>query len=76
MAQDKLIDVISSILEISPDSVNDDLSVDSCPNWDSMNHMNLILALEEVYGLKIADDVALDLLSFTAIKKYIETLKK
>lgn len=73
MANHKLVEVISSILEIPPETVNEKLSVDTCPSWDSMNHMNLILALEEVYGVKISDEIALELLSFKNIEDYIST---
>ena len=73
MPTDKLIDLISSILEISPSIVNENLSSESCPNWDSMNHLQLILALEEVYNIKIEDDDALNLLSYKEIKDFIST---
>ena len=71
MSNSQLIDIISSILEISPASINDNLSIESCPSWDSMNHLHLILAIEEVYGIKIEDDIALELLSYKDIKDYI-----
>ena len=76
MPNGKLIDLISSILEISPSTVNESLSSESCPNWDSMNHLQLILALEEVYDLKIEDDDALNLLSYKEIKEFISMKSK
>ncbi len=75
MAISKLQDVMSSILEISPETVNENLTVDTCDTWDSMNHMNLILALEEAYHIKIGDDVAMDLLNYTDIRKYLTSCK-
>ena len=76
MKTDKLVEVISSILEISPEIVDDNLSIETCDNWDSMNHMSLILALEEVFDLKIDDETAIDLISFKDVKNYISSRAK
>ena len=40
-------DVMAVVLNIDAGEINDDTSVDNTPGWDSANHINLVLALEE-----------------------------
>jgi acyl carrier protein len=42
--------IVSSVLGVPETSVNDDTSPDSVPSWDSMQHLQLVLALEEEFG--------------------------
>jgi len=42
------------------------------PNWDSMRHFLLIIALEELWEYELNDIEAAKLNSFNAIKKYYE----
>jgi|CoawatStandDraft_6_1074263.scaffolds.fasta_scaffold02386_4 acyl carrier protein len=42
--------IIASVLKISIDDVNDELSVGDIPEWDSLAHMQLIEAFEEASG--------------------------
>jgi acyl carrier protein len=42
--------VVSSILGIPRDRIVDDTSPDTVPTWDSMQHLQLVLALEQEFG--------------------------
>jgi acyl carrier protein len=42
------------------------------PNWDSMRHFLLIIALEELWKCELNDAEAAKLNSFNEIKKYYE----
>ena len=42
--------IIATVLKISVDEVNDELSVGDIPEWDSLAHMQLIEACEEASG--------------------------
>ena len=44
-------DVMSIILNIEAARIEDDTSMDKTPGWDSANHINLILALEEEFSI-------------------------
>ena len=43
-------DVVASVLGISRAQIDDDTSPDTVPAWDSMHHLQLVLALEEEFG--------------------------
>lgn len=70
--ENKLKDICATIFEIEVSTINDDSSPDNIETWDSMNHMNLILAIEEEFELKILDDDAVELLSFAELVSYLK----
>ena len=52
--------VLSRVCEIASDIFEADVTADSSPetveNWDSVHNLNLVLALEEEYGLQFAPE--------------------
>ena len=52
--------VLSRVCEIASDIFETDVNADSSPetveNWDSVHNLNLVLALEEEYGLQFAPE--------------------
>jgi len=71
--EDKVIEIISQILNIPIEQLDDDSSPDTIENWDSLRHMNLILALEEELGVTLSDDEVVEMLS---VKKIVRVLSK
>ena len=64
--------IISDVFDIDENLVQDDCSSDSLEQWDSMNHMNLIVALEEEFECEFDDDDIEYMLNFKIIKAKIE----
>ena len=52
--------VLSRVCEIASDIFESDVTADSSPetveNWDSVQNLNLVLALEEEYGVQFAPE--------------------
>jgi acyl carrier protein len=69
---DRLAAVIAATLDIPADAVTDDLAFNGVKSWDSMNHINLMLALEEAYGITIPDDDLVELSSVGLIRAYLQ----
>jgi acyl carrier protein len=44
-------DVMAIVLSIDAGKIDDDTSMDNTPGWDSANHINLVLALEEEFSI-------------------------
>ena len=44
-------DVMSIILNLNAAEISDNTSIDNTPGWDSANHINLVLALEEEFSI-------------------------
>ena len=65
--------IISQVMNVPLEQLNEDSSPDTVDNWDSLKHMNLVLALEEEFGVTFSDEEIVELLSVEII---IETLKE
>ena len=48
--------VISAVLNVDIGSIGPDSSRDTIESWDSLRHLNLILALEEEFGVTLPDE--------------------
>ena len=64
----KLKQVLSRIFSVSLDMITDNASPDTIENWDSVRHMNLVLALEEEFDIEFTDDQVVEILSYKLIK--------
>lgn len=71
MAQ-PLEEVIAGTFRISPTRVTDALAFNGIPEWDSLAHMDLMLALESAYGVSIDEDLMIELTSVGAIRRFLK----
>jgi citrate synthase len=63
-------DIISQVLNIPKSAIRDDLEYQSIPEWSSLSHIALMLAIEKAYNTEISEDMMLKLTSITAIREY------
>ena len=68
--------VMATLLNVDVASIGSDASMDTIPNWDSLRHMNLVLALEEEFKVSIPDEDAGNITSYQLIKLVLEDLLK
>ena len=68
----KVRELVASVFEISAEQVTDDLGFDTIPEWDSLNHVNLMLALEEHCNSEIDETLMVELVDVKAIRAYVE----
>jgi acyl carrier protein len=64
----QLRELVADVLALDPDSVGDDTSTDTVEGWDSLAHMNLILAIEQELGVTVPDEEAADLTSYPLLR--------
>jgi len=64
--------VMSDVLDVDINDINEDTSPETLEAWDSLKQMNLIVALEEEFNLEFTDEEIEDLLNFKLIKLTIE----
>lgn len=68
--------VMATILNVDVAEIDDNSSMDNMANWDSLHHMNLVLALEEEFKLAIPDEDAGNITSYKLVKLVLEDLIK
>jgi acyl carrier protein len=66
--------IMASVLEVDPSTITDNASMDTVPSWDSLRHMNLVLALEEGFGVSFPDDDAANVTSYALITLVLNEL--
>jgi len=71
--KDKIINLISEVLETS---VDENSTKDNTDNWDSLNHVKLILELQDTFDIKISTKDIDKLLSAKEIINYISKRSK
>lgn len=65
---DKIIKIVSETLETPVDEAT---SQDNCEKWNSLQHLNIIVALEEVFGVLFKPE---DMAKMKSIKKIEQIL--
>ena len=65
--QDRINNVMSAVFEITIEQINENSSPDTIESWDSLKHMNLVIALEEEFDCQFSDIEIVDLLSYKLI---------
>jgi acyl carrier protein len=68
--------VMGSILKVNPESIGPESSSDTIEGWDSLKHMNLIIALEEEFGVSIPDEEVGNINSYKLISMVLNDLLK
>ena len=66
--------LVATVLMVDPSVITDDASSDTIENWDSLRHMNLVLSLENAYGVSIPDEDAANITSYALIKLVLQEL--
>lgn len=65
--EDRIRSVMSAVLAVPAEEIDDDTSTESIESWDSMKHMNMIVGLEEEFDIEFSDDDIVDMNSFSLI---------
>lgn len=70
-AHQRLLTTISAVLDVPCAVLNDDSSPNDNKSWDSLNHLQLIMALESEFGLQLTADEALEMRSIARIRRIL-----
>jgi acyl carrier protein len=66
---DRIKQIIAAVLSRDIEEIHDDASPDTLSNWDSLRHMNIVLALEEEFGVHFDEQRLLELTSFALLRE-------
>lgn len=72
--EERIRTIMSAVFDLPIESINEDSSPDSIESWDSLKHINLVVALEEEFKINFSDNEILEILNFKLIKKIVESL--
>lgn len=46
--------IIMEVLDLEDDELTDDLTPETADYWDSLNHLRMITAIEQAFGIKLS----------------------
>ncbi len=68
---DRVAQVFAEVLQIPAAGITDDTSPDNTSQWDSMSAINLVLALEDEFGVKLSTREIVAMRSVGIVKKVL-----
>ena len=68
---EQLRDVIAQTLDIDPGTVTEDSTSENLAGWDSLGHVNLMMALEQTFDIQLEVEDFPRLVSVKAILGYL-----
>ena len=71
LLEKQIISLISKILNLKVSQLNQKSSAKNIKNWDSMNHVKIIVGLEKEFKVKINTSIAMELDSIKKIVNFI-----
>ena len=74
--QDRIKNVMSAVFELPVNQITDDSSPDTIGSWDSLKHMNLVVALEEEFEVEFTDDDIVEMMNYPLIKEIVKSSVK
>ena len=69
---ERILKVMSLVFEVPIEMLNEESSSDTIGSWDSLKHLNLILALEEEFDIVIPDEEVGNLMNYKLIQIVID----
>ena len=68
----KIKEIMSVVFGVDVALISDNASPDNIPEWESLSHMNLIVALEEAFDIEFTDDQMVEILNYKLLKSILE----
>ncbi len=68
----QLYDVIASVLGIEANTLNEKSNALNTPNWDSLRHIELILAVENAYNIRFAITEVMNMQNLGDMREILE----
>ena len=72
--EEKLKQVMADVFGIPADAIGDSSSLETIERWDSIGHLNLVLALEEQFNVSFNEDQMTEITSYPLVKGVLEDL--
>jgi acyl carrier protein len=72
---DQVRSIASDIFGVSPDKITPESSPETIETWDSMQHLNLVLAVEEKFGVQLDPEDIEKMKNIGAVAELVEKLQ-
>ena len=69
--EQRIKNVMSAVFEIPVNKIKENASPDTIESWDSLQHMNMVVALEDEFQVEFTDDEIFEMMNYSLIKSII-----
>lgn len=66
-AEGRVKKVMAAVFDLSPDEIGPGLAMGQSSPWDSLHHINLIVALEQEFGTRFSDGEVVTMVDYPAV---------
>jgi acyl carrier protein len=70
--EEKLKNVLADVFKIDAQSIDENTSVDNVEKWESLTHLNLVLALEDAFNVTFSEEQTVEILNYSLIKLVLQ----
>lgn len=67
-----VVEIMSGLFSVPADSLSLDSSMETVEQWDSLQHFNVVLDIEQRFGIELAPEEVLELHSVRKIVELVE----
>ena len=71
--KDRVLQIVGRVMDVPSSQLDENSSMDTIEKWDSLQHMNLVLALEEEFGIAFTDEEIVEMMSVEIIIEILKT---
>ena len=69
--EDRVKSVMSAVFEMQVEHLTEDSSPDTIESWDSLKHMNMVVALEDEFSVQFTDDNIIELINMKLVMEVL-----
>ena len=69
----KVIEIIADVLRIGVSEINNESGMNTLDKWDSLQHLNIILAVEEAFNVSFTPE---EITSVNSVEKIVEAIQR
>lgn len=63
--------LMADVFGVSVGDIDEGASIDTVDAWDSLKHLNLVLALEERFGVTLTEQETVEILNYEIIRSVL-----
>lgn len=64
-------DLVAQVFGLLPEEIADTSSPETIEDWDSLGHLNLVMEIEELYGVALSTDDALAIVDVASLRRIL-----
>ena len=63
--------ILAELFELDPATIGPDTSTDTVEQWDSLQHLTVVLSVEEEFGIHLDDEQTVAMVTFPLIVEIV-----